>query len=497
MRPPLLLVTARRRAPDRLENSLHDAGLDEPSIEALVAAPGAGPVLLGGGEPTLRADLPALLRALRAAGAAPALDTDGLALSSPAALAALRGAGLAGLRLRLHSLVPEAHDYLEGLAGAQRRAVIALGRALDAQLPVEVLTPISRPAAPLLLAMARGLPPRGARPAPRWTLRWPVLADPELAHLVAVQPRPSLVEDHILAAVHEALSLGLRVQVEGLPACVAPSLDPALRVPSPAQLDPGGLARALAPAARCVGCAMGEAASCPGFSAAWVDRLGDAELRSERPGPRAAPPPPLPTTGGPPPAPPPRAGRAPLTRPRDLRRLARWPGLAGDPSLATAGEGPAGPLRLALVGPSRAARAALARVAQERPPRLVLGPDALMERPDGVDLLRDALRISVPEVIVRAAPHGLAAVPDRALVGLRGLRAWVWPLPVGAEPDLAGVEALARLHRLSGAVVGVCGGQGAAPTPLLRLDDPAEGAAPCGSMGGAPSSSPSPEPEPL
>lgn len=497
MRPPLLLVTARRRAPDRLENSLRDAGLDDPSIEALVAAAGAGPLLLGGGEPTLRADLPALLRALSAAGATPALDTDGLALSSPAALAALRGAGLAGLRLRLHSLVPEAHDYLEGVPGAHRRALIALARALDAQLPVEVLTPISRPAAPLLLGVARGLAPRGARATPRWTLRWPVLADPDLAHLVAVQPRPSLVEDHLLAAVHEGLSLGLRVQVEGLPACVAPGLDPALRVAAPALRDPGDLARPTGPAGRCAGCAAGEDAACPGFSAAWVDRFGDAELRSERPGPRAAPPPPQAEAGGTPPAPPPRAGRAPLTRPRDLRRLARWPGLAGDPSLATAGAGPAGPLRLALVGPSRAARAALARVAQERPPRLVLGPADLMGRPDAVDLLRDALRISVPEVIVRAAPHGLASVPDRALVGLRGLTAWVWPLPAEAAPDLAGVEALARLHRLSGAVVGVCGGQGAPPAPLLRLDDPAEGAAPCGSMDGAPSSSPSPEAEPL
>jgi hypothetical protein len=498
MRPPLLLVTARRRAPDRLENSLIDAGPDDPSIEALVAAAGPGPLLLGGGEPTLRADLPALLRALCAAGAAPTLDTDGLALSSPAALAALRGAGLAGLRLRLHSLEPEAHDYLEGMPGAHRRALIALARALDDQLPVEVLTPISRPSAPLLLAMARGLAPRGARTAaPRWTLRWPDLADPDLAHLVAVQPRPALIEDHVLAAVREGVSLGLRVQVEGLPSCVAPGLDPALRVAAPALRDPGGFARARAPAARCAGCAEGERAGCPGFSAAWVQRFGDAELRSERPGPRAAPPPPLATASGPPPAPPPRAGRAPLTRPRDLRRLARWPGLAGDPSLATAGAAPAGPLALDLVGPSRAARAALARVAQERPPRLVVGPPDLMDRPDAVDLLRDALRISVPDVIVRARPHGLAAVPDRALVGLRGLQAWVWPLADGAAPDAAGIEALARLHRLSGAAVGVCGGQAPPPAPLLQRDDPAVGAAPCGTMGGAPSSSPSPDAEPL
>jgi len=149
------------------------------------------------------------------------------------------------------------------------------------------------------------------------------------------------------------------------------------------------------------------------------------------------------------------------------------------------------------VGPSRAARAALARVAQERPPRLVLGPPDLTDRHDAVDLLRDALRISVPDVIVRAKPHGLAAVPDRALVGLRGLQAWVWPLADGAAPDAAGVEALARLHRLSGAAVGVCGGQAPPPAPLLQRDDPAVGAAPCGTMGGAAPSSPSPDAEPL
>ena len=114
------------------------------------AAAGHAAVLLTGGEPTLRADLPRLLAACAEAGAAVRIRTDGLALGRAAALAPLQRAGLTGLRVLLASARRDAHDWLVGLSGAATAASRAVRVATAAGLPVEVEIPIARPTAPLL-----------------------------------------------------------------------------------------------------------------------------------------------------------------------------------------------------------------------------------------------------------------------------------------------------------------------------------------------------------
>lgn len=450
---PSLRITERARAPDRLGRWIAAPGAD-PTVEALLARAPGGPVLLTGGEPTLRSDLPALLRALRAAGCAPVLDTDGGGLGAGPALAGLREAGLHGLRLRVHALAADAHDYLEGQPGALRRALAAWRMAASLGLPVEIETALSRPTGPGLPGLAVGLRELGLRPA-RWLLRWPPLRDPQAREAVAVQPRPGLLEPALLAAVNEALSVGWDVILVDVPLCAAPGLGAerfAIDGPPAAAAE------------RCPACPV---EGCAGFAPAWVARFGRSELRSEAPGPAPAPPPVQPRAPTDPP--PPRGGRAPATRLRAVRSLARWASFDGDPSLSS----PPGPLpavpRLPLVGPSRALRQALVWLGQERPQRVILGPIDPPARADAVELIREALRLGLPAVEVEADPAPLALAADRALVGTRGLRAWTWPLPVEAEaPAEEALAPLLRLHRLGGAEIGLSRDEtDAASTPPL------------------------------
>ena len=450
--PPSIRITQRARARDRLGRWCADPGPD-PSVSELLALAQPGAVLLTGGEPTLRADLPALLAALREAGSVPLLDTDGAALGAPRAWSALTAAGLAGVRLRVHALQPDAHDYLEGQQGALRRSLAALKMASEAGLPVEIETALSRPTAPSLPGLAVGLRGLGLRPA-RWLLRWPTLNDAQSPEAVAVQPRPGLLEPALLAAAEEAMSVGWDVILVGVPRCVAPGLGDE-RFAADRPLD--------APAERCPGC---PGTGCAGFTPAWVERFGRTELQSEGVGPTPAPPPLR--AHAPADPPPPRGGRAPATRLRAVRSLARWASFDGDPSLSS----PANPMpavpRLALVGPARALRQRLVWLGQEQPQRVILGPIEPPDRPDAVELVREALRLGLPQVEVEADPAALAAAPDRALVGTRGLHAWTWPLSADAPlPDAAALDPLLRLHRLGGAQVGLAR-PSASPEPPLQ-----------------------------
>ena len=437
---PTLIVTERCRARDRLGRWV-DTPAPDPLIDVLVGQVRSGPCVLSGGEPTLRGDLPAIVSALVAVGASPWLDTDGAALGTAAAWAPLLRAGLAGVRLRVHALVAEAHDYLEGQPGALRRSIRAFKQASALGVPIELETALTRPTAPGLAQLAVQLRELGLRPT-RWALRWPHLADPQAAAAVAVQPRPGLMEPSLLSAIDEAMSVGWPVVLIDVPRCAAPGTPAERFAASP-------VAHGARP--RCPGC---PGAACVGFSPAWVERFGDAELRSEGVGP--APSPPAPAARAPADPPPARMGRAPATRLRAVRQVARWPTFDGDPSLTSpACPAPALP-RLALRGPSRALRQALVTIAQELPQRVILGPIEPVDRADALELVREALRLGVPEVEVEAQPAPLLAAPDRVLVGLRGLRRWTWPLPADtAPPSAAGLDALQRLARLGGAAVGL------------------------------------------
>lgn len=92
-------------------------------------ARGATGAWLGGGEPTLRSDLPTLVRAARRLGYEDVVvQTNGLRLSYEAYADALVRAGLTEARVNVKSHDPRTHDALSGEAGAHALMTTALER---------------------------------------------------------------------------------------------------------------------------------------------------------------------------------------------------------------------------------------------------------------------------------------------------------------------------------------------------------------------------------
>jgi len=93
---------------------------------------GAALVVFVGGEPTLRPELPRLLRLARSLGLAAGLATNGRTLLYPALRARLLAADLRFLRVALHSDSAAVHDRLVGVAGAFRQTAEGLRALLEA-----------------------------------------------------------------------------------------------------------------------------------------------------------------------------------------------------------------------------------------------------------------------------------------------------------------------------------------------------------------------------
>jgi MoaA/NifB/PqqE/SkfB family radical SAM enzyme len=116
---------------------------------------GAAELVLTGGEPTLRADLPALVAHARAGGAtAVVLETNATTLDA-AKVTALRDAGLASARVNLSGW-GEALDEVTRDPGGHARTLDGLRALLDAGLPVEISVVVIRST----LAMLVDLPER-------------------------------------------------------------------------------------------------------------------------------------------------------------------------------------------------------------------------------------------------------------------------------------------------------------------------------------------------
>lgn len=213
------MATRRTRGRDRLDRRFRAEGPDPPLAELLA---GTHPVWVVGGEPTLRADLPALLAGLghRLEG----LWTDGWALGRPEAVAALQDAGLRAVRIPFHSARAAAHDWLAGTPGAQRRTWQALRSCIAAGLQVDVEVVVTRPTLPHLeetLGLLARLRPHGIG------LR-PLEEDaPDYAAVAARWPQVRGPLNRAVALAHQA---DLRVWLEGFPHCAAAELS-TLRVP--------------------------------------------------------------------------------------------------------------------------------------------------------------------------------------------------------------------------------------------------------------------------
>ena len=465
-----LVVHPARRSPGHTDWP-GTADLPVPSLEAILDAAAAhaptGITWLGGGEPTLRPDLPLLIERLAAAGHTVGLDSDGLALVKPRVLQHLHAKGLRWLRLPLHSVLPDAHDWVEGTPGSARRVKRAATAARAVGLKLAGTVQVSRSTVPHLVDTVRALAALGARTV---HLRRPRRRGAAGKVFVTVSPRLGLTEPYLEAAVARGRDAGIQVRLDGFPRCTAPRVRRSVLVednepyvvPEPLSAH---LQLAEPPAAegcpRCPGPPL-----CSGAPGDYVDRFGRLELDdpglsgTEREHPR-----PL-VFGETPPVPPPRGGRSPATRLRFAVRQSALPDLGGDPT-AGMGRNPTTPLRLRFAGSSRDIKVEMVRLSQEGPAPVVVEAGTALAQPDAHGLLRELLRLGFTEITVHGDVTALGKRSRRSLARLKGITRFVaqlWAPSAQAHDALAGADhhartlaALAHLEKHTGAQVGVAG----------------------------------------
>jgi hypothetical protein len=217
-----------------------------------------------GGEPALHPGLAALVREARALGfSRVGVQTNGRALSPPGALEALVSAGLTDLHLSIHGADPALHDYLAGTPGALDKALLTLGAAKAAALPVAVATVVTRSNYRHLAPLARLLKSSGAS---AWGLALPSAHGAAAAAFDRLMPRLGLAMPFVAHAMDAATKLDLPTYVLGAPACLLGPYATRL-APTPE--------RAYAPV--CGRCAA--RSQCAGVDAAYLKRFGGDELR--------------------------------------------------------------------------------------------------------------------------------------------------------------------------------------------------------------------------
>lgn len=96
-------------------------------ISVVLSRLGAGIILLTGGEPFLRKDLPEIISAFCTKGFTVRLQTNGILANEERIMAALQ-AGMLEITVSLNSLTPEKHDSMVGLAGSWQRTITAIAR---------------------------------------------------------------------------------------------------------------------------------------------------------------------------------------------------------------------------------------------------------------------------------------------------------------------------------------------------------------------------------
>ncbi len=250
------MVCGDRRLKGRLDEPF--LGLAAPSIEAVAELAGEEPVVLWGGEPTLRADLPALLAALPK----PWLRSDGLAFGRAAgSLAGLLG----GVIVVLPSGRRDASDWLLGRTGATKAVVAGIRGARDAGLPIAIEVPLTRPTAPHLgetVELAAHLGASAIR------LRRLSAAGLDPDDFVALSPRVAPLEAPLEEAARIAGRRDIELVCEGLPACARGSVEALV----PSWLN----AEVPSDAGRCGSCPG--PASCEGVPADYSARFGWEEF---------------------------------------------------------------------------------------------------------------------------------------------------------------------------------------------------------------------------
>ncbi len=193
---------------------------------------GCRAVVLSGGEPTIREDLPTLFRFIRRAGLGLGLVSNGRRLAEPALRAELLDHGLEYVQISLHGSRPEVHDGLCRVRSFDQAVAAIAGLAEVTGVELGVTTVACRPnlgdleatvALVSHLLAGRAEPGTGARP-PRHRL---ALLEPKGLAAADRDLWPPLPE--AAAAISRALEVGRRLDggavrrgYDGLPLCLAP-----------------------------------------------------------------------------------------------------------------------------------------------------------------------------------------------------------------------------------------------------------------------------------
>jgi len=223
----------------------------------------ADEMTFAGGEPTLRADLPALVERARALGfAAVGIQTHARRLADASLVQRLVAAGLTDVHVSVHAATAAAHDFHVGIEGAFVDVRAALGRLRAHGCTVVATTVLTRSNMRVLGELPAFLVAHGVA---AWCIAVPVAAGRAIDGFDRVMPRLPLAIPFALHALDRAHKMGVPAAIAGAPSCL---LGPfAARLPTPA--------RAYAEA--CDRCAARP--SCPGVDATVLARWGADELR--------------------------------------------------------------------------------------------------------------------------------------------------------------------------------------------------------------------------
>lgn len=176
---------------------------------------------LGGGEPTLRDDLFALVRGARRLGYREvALQTNGMRLAYPAYRDAALAAGVTEFRFNVKSHRAEVHDRLSGDVPSHALLLQAIEGLASGPARVVADVLLAQSTAPELPELVAFFAPRGVRSFVLWLLS---TADSRDARIAAEVPRIRGMWPALAAARDRAEALGATLETLHTPPCTLPS----------------------------------------------------------------------------------------------------------------------------------------------------------------------------------------------------------------------------------------------------------------------------------
>ena len=243
---------------------------------------GAAEILLSGGEPTMRADLPAIARAIRAMGLGFGLVTNGRRLAYRPYRDRLLSQGLAYVHTSLHGASAATHDAV-ACDGGFRQVMAAIDGLRGTGVDLHVNTVVCGPNVAELAAISDLLAPRGPL-THKLCLAEPrgAFAEHETDLLVRPDDVGRACVDAVVRARAAYAGTGLATVVEGFPLCQVRGAEDALSglrshgilwmsEPDERDLFPTDDGERTYPPA-CAAC--GARARCPGVYVGYAERFG-------------------------------------------------------------------------------------------------------------------------------------------------------------------------------------------------------------------------------